>query len=337
MARMPACGTWRAAAIFAAALIAFPGAVLAHDPGLSALDVRVEADRIIATLALAASDARATIGPDSIDIRIDDVRLHAVVERRDFDEKNGARLVLAFDRRPGSRLAIQSLVPSQVAVGHRELVTIRSSEGNVLGERMVDARDSELAIDLSTVSSIQPAAFEFVRLGVEHILGGYDHLLFLAALLLGVRGLRSVIATVTAFTAAHSLTLAAAALGVLELPPSIVEPAIAASIVYVGLENLLRGKIDSRWKLTFAFGLIHGFGFAGALRELGLGTAAAELLTALGSFNAGVEIGQLAVVMLLWPVLQFVNTRPAMRLRVAPICSIAVVVAGSYWLVLRTL
>jgi hydrogenase/urease accessory protein HupE len=337
MARMPACGTWRAAAIFAAALMTFPGVVLAHDPGLSALDVRIETDRIVATLALAASDARATIGPDSIEVRIDDVRLQAVVEHRDLDEKNGARLVLAFERGRGSRLAIRSLVPGQLAAGHRELITIRSSDGRVLGERMFDARESELAIDLGAVSSAQPAAFEFARLGVEHILGGYDHLLFLAALLLGVRGLRSVVATVTAFTAAHSLTLAAAALGVLELPPSIVEPAIAASIVYVGLENLLRGTIDSRWKLTFAFGLIHGFGFAGALRELGLGTAATEMVTALGSFNAGVEIGQLAVVMLLWPVLQFVNTRPAMRLRVAPICSIAIVAAGSYWLALRTL
>jgi hydrogenase/urease accessory protein HupE len=143
-------------------------------------------------------------------------------------------------------------------------------------------------------------AWSYFVLGVEHILGGIDHLLFVLALLLIVHGSKRIIATVTAFTAAHSLTLAAATLGWVHVPGPPVEAIIALSIVFVASEVVHgaqgRPGLTERapWIVAFSFGLLHGFGFAGALAEVGLPQAAIPL--ALLTFNIGVEIGQLIFV-----------------------------------------
>src|SRR6185437_3327738 len=110
-------------------------------------------------------------------------------------------------------------------------------------------------------------ASSFVSLGISHILSGYDHLVFLAGLILAARTVRELLVALTAFTAAHSLSLALVVAGGVHAPPSIVEPLIAASIAWVGIENLLRDRSGSRWWVVFGFGLVHGFGFAGALLE----------------------------------------------------------------------
>jgi hydrogenase/urease accessory protein HupE len=140
----------------------------------------------------------------------------------------------------------------------------------------------------------------YFMLGVEHILAGVDHLLFVLSLLLIVRGFKRIAITVTAFTVAHSLTLAAATLGFVDVPGPPVEAAIALSIVFVASEVVrgLRNKpgltAHAPWVVAFAFGLLHGFGFAGALAEVGLPQKAIPL--ALFTFNVGVEIGQLLFV-----------------------------------------
>jgi hydrogenase/urease accessory protein HupE len=140
----------------------------------------------------------------------------------------------------------------------------------------------------------------YVRLGVEHILYGLDHLLFVLALLLLTRGAWRIVKTITAFTIAHSITLAAAGLGFVRVPVPPVEATIALSIVFVAAEVLRaqRGETGtaerSPWIVAFAFGLLHGFGFAGTLGKLGL--PAGEIPWALLTFNVGVELGQLAVV-----------------------------------------
>jgi hydrogenase/urease accessory protein HupE len=137
----------------------------------------------------------------------------------------------------------------------------------------------------------------YLRLGVEHIWGGVDHLLFVLALLLLVRGWRRVVATITAFTVAHSITLAAATLGFVHVPQKPVEAGIALSIVFVAAEIIrsrqgLPGLTEKApWVIAFAFGLLHGFGFAGALSEVGLPQNAIPV--ALLFFNVGVEVGQL--------------------------------------------
>ena len=143
-------------------------------------------------------------------------------------------------------------------------------------------------------------AWSYLLLGVEHILGGVDHLLFVLALLLIVRGGKRILITVTAFTVAHSITLVAATLGWIHVPGPPVEAMIALSIVFVAAEIVrgLRGKpgLTARapWIVAFSFGLLHGFGFAGALAEVGLPQKAIPV--ALVTFNVGVELGQLIFV-----------------------------------------
>lgn len=149
------------------------------------------------------------------------------------------------------------------------------------------------------------AALRFVKLGFFHILDGTDHLLFLLCLVIPLRRLRPLIAVVTAFTVAHSFTLIASAYGfapdALWFPP-LIETLIAVSIVYMALENIAGRNSHHRWMIAFAFGLVHGFGFSFALREK-LQFAGSHLVTSLLSFNIGVELGQLLVLILLIPAL----------------------------------
>lgn len=152
------------------------------------------------------------------------------------------------------------------------------------------------------------AALNFAHFGFLHILDGTDHLLFLFCLVIPFRRLRALIPVVTAFTVAHSITLIASAYNFapdfLWFPP-LIEVLIAASIVYMALENIVgAGSVQRRWMIAFGFGLVHGFGFSFALRQT-LQFAGSHLLTSLLSFNVGVELGQLLVLILLIPVLQF--------------------------------
>jgi hypothetical protein len=193
-----------------------------------------------------------------------------------------------------------------------------------------DSREMSIRVDAAgagrNVSS-------FLLLGVEHILTGYDHLLFLAALLLGGGGLGSLLKIVTAFTVAHSLTLALAVLGIVTVPDRLVESVIAASIVYVALENVLwPGAVSRRWLVSFLFGLVHGFGFASALDPLALPRT--SLAVALLGFNVGVETGQAAVVVVLLPALTWMQGQ-AWESGVVRTASLAVAVIGLAWLVQR--
>jgi hypothetical protein len=151
------------------------------------------------------------------------------------------------------------------------------------------------------------AALSFVKLGFGHILTGVDHLLFLLCLVIPFRRIRPLVAIVTAFTVAHSITLLASAAGfapdALWFPP-LIEVLIAASIVYMALENIVGAKLERRWLVAFGFGLVHGFGFSFALRE-SLQFAGAHLATSLLSFNVGVELGQLAVLAVAVPALNW--------------------------------
>lgn len=155
------------------------------------------------------------------------------------------------------------------------------------------------------------ASLMFVRLGVEHILGGIDHLLFILCLVIPFRRMRGLLPVVTAFTVAHSITLIASAAGLapsaLWFPP-LIETLIAASIVYMALENIVGARLERRWMIAFGFGLVHGFGFSFALRE-SLQFAGSHLLSALLSFNVGVELGQVLVLLAAIPVLDWLFRR----------------------------
>jgi hydrogenase/urease accessory protein HupE len=142
----------------------------------------------------------------------------------------------------------------------------------------------------------------FVLLGIEHILTGYDHIAFLVALVVVAPSFKAVLPIITAFTAAHSITLLLAALRVVSLNSRLVESAIAVSICYVAVENLFRKKATRRWLVAFCFGLVHGFGFASVLQTLIVGRA--NLVSSVVSFNVGVELGQLMIFAALLPLLR---------------------------------
>src|SRR6185295_14051828 len=175
----------------------------------------------------------------------------------------------------------------------------------------------------------------FIPSGTHHILIGPDHILFLIGLLLLGGSWMALVRIVTAFTIGHSLTLSLAALNVVAPPASIIEPAIALSIVFVGADNLVRGNgRDLRMWVALVFGLVHGFGFANVLREFGLPREA--LGWSLFSFNVGVEIGQLAVVLVVAVILSAIRQHSvALRQRVAFAGSIVVIAAGTFWFVQR--
>ena len=149
------------------------------------------------------------------------------------------------------------------------------------------------------------AAWQFVKLGFFHILGGIDHLLFVLCLVIPLRRLRPLVMVVTAFTVAHSITLVASASGLapsaLWFPP-LIETLIAASIVYLALENIVGARLERRWMIAFGFGLVHGFGFSFILRD-SMQFAGSHLVTSLLSFNLGVELGQIFVLALALPAL----------------------------------
>ena len=163
-----------------------------------------------------------------------------------------------------------------------------------------DARETRVAV--ATASESSRGAGSFFPLGIEHILTGYDHLLFLLALILRGGNLWSLLKIITAFTIAHSITLALAALGIFTLPDRLIEATIALSIAYVAAENLfLRKAVSHRWAVSFLFGLVHGFGFSNVLRELGLPREG--LMLSLLNFNLGVEAGQAVAVLIVVPLL----------------------------------
>ncbi|MEQ7125820.1 HupE/UreJ family protein [Actinopolymorpha sp. B11F2] len=154
-------------------------------------------------------------------------------------------------------------------------------------------------------TAVLTALGRFVVMGVEHILGGLDHVLFLAVLLIGARGLGSVVKVATSFTVAHSLTLALGAVGWVEVPGQVVEPLIALSIAYVAAENILGGESRHRLGIVFGFGLLHGLGFASTLNFTDGLTP--RLIGSLASFNLGIELGQVLLICVLFPLLLFIR------------------------------
>jgi hypothetical protein len=181
------------------------------------------------------------------------------------------------------------------------------------------------------------AFFRFVRNGISHILDGIDHLLFIICLLIPYRRIRPLVAIVTSFTVAHSITLIAAAFGLvpnaLWFPP-LIETLIAASIVYMAFENIIGSRWQRRWMVAFGFGLVHGFGFSFALSET-LQFAGTHLLTSLLAFNLGVEIGQLLVILLAVPLLNLIF-RKAIAERMGTIILSAILAhSGWHWMSTR--
>ena len=218
------------------------------------------------------------------------------------DDKVVLEMALSCPKSTGT-LAIRDDWPEVMGAHFQTVLSVRvPGRPSVEFAFLEDRRAATL--DLATAAGT--GWLSFIAMGVEHILGGLDHLLFLVALLALARGLWQSVTIVTGFTVAHSITLSLAVLGVVDVPSRIVEPLIAASIVWVAIENLLAPSgIGRRWLIAALFGLIHGLGFASALTELDLSRAA--LVRALVGFNVGVELGQIAFVVVVIPPLAWAS------------------------------
>ncbi len=254
-----------------------------------------------------------------------------------------------------NRLTITSRLIAQLPPGHRQFVEVRlGSNGQGIGEGFLVASADRLSFDLPSVAP--PVASrsgtttgeplrqihygEFFLLGVNHLLTGYDHLLFLAGLLIVCRSLLKAFQMLTLFTIAHSVTLTLVTLDLIKPSSAFVEPTIAASIAYIGVENILRPRADLSWRgaLTFVFGLVHGLGFASVLKELGVGTKGASgVFQPLLYFSLGLETTQLGLAVLVFPLLLWLRTQRIFISLWMPILSGLIALAGFYWLFERTL
>ncbi len=337
----------------------------AHEPGLSAVTLRVADSEIAAHLTFSRRELEALVPMDTdrngaasaaefvsvrpdikalaprlIEIRDDDQRLAPQVASTQLDASDALHVRLTFPRRTGSKLRVNALILDELARGHRQHVSVYGATGELIANRMLDANRSVFEFSLPNEAVAKKASWpfrQFLHLGVEHIVTGYDHLLFLFALLIVCRSFWSAWRIITSFTIAHSITLALATFDWVQLPSSLVEPLIAVSIIYVGLENLWRRDLHRRELLTFGFGLIHGLGFASVLRELGIGSAGSGAVVPLLAFNAGVELGQVAIALLLLPAMGQAQRLSTFFPRFATVCSVLVMLAGAYWLLERAM
>jgi hypothetical protein len=339
------------------------GSAGAHDPGLSLASLRLSPTQLTAHLTFARRDIETRLpidtdhdgtvtaaefaaarphldllAPGMLDISVDDQSVAAQHTAIELDQSDAIHVQLDFPLPTGTRLNVSSPLIAQLARGHRQYVSVRDAAGTLVTEHILDAERSAFALALAHVVAATPAALsflQFLRLGVEHMITGYDHVLFLFALLIVGNSVWSAAKLITSFTVAHSITLALATFNVVHLPPHVVEPLIAISIIYVGLENLWHRHLQHRWLLTFGFGLIHGLGFASVLRDLGIGGSRA--IVPLLAFNGGVELGQVAMALLVLPLVWQAQQLPRLVPHFATVCSALVTLAGTYWLLERTI
>ena len=339
-----------------ALLVVFSGRLSAHPAPFSYLDVVFRDGGIRGTLVIHVIDAAHELGVEPADLMRPEVvrqrsqQLGEILRPRILlrsshrlepewlstellPEDQAIKLTFQIvDEQPGAVIIDTNLFPYDP--NHQTFINIY--EGTELRQQLIyNARSDEHTYYLGTADGAIEVMKTFVPSGIHHIMIGPDHILFLVGLLLLGGSWVALLKIVTAFTVGHSVTLSLAALNVVTPPATVIEPAIALSIVFVGADNLVRGTgRDLRMWVALVFGLVHGFGFANVLREFGLPREA--LGWSLFSFNVGVEIGQLAIVLLVMAALSAIRRRSAtLRQRVAFAGSIVVIAAGTYWFVQR--
>lgn len=251
---------------------------------------------------------------------------YAVIE----DGHIGRFVVLYRFAAPPGPLTVRSTLHQVTTPEHRHLTSV--TRDGVVQEGLLEAARPAVTLDVVRRSRIA-TMWSFMMLGVEHIATGYDHLAFLVCLVIGARSVRAVVLVVTSFTIAHSITLALATFDLVALPPRLIESLIALSIAYVAVENLMGQEAVARYKVTFLFGLVHGFGFSNILRDMQLPRT--NLAASLFSFNAGVEIGQIVFVLVLFPLAAWLQARRTPLPRAA--VSLTVFGLAVFWFIERAL
>ncbi len=246
-------------------------------------------------------------------------------------EGNGVEIGMRFEcAEPPQSLQLRFELFGQLSFGHRHLAHQAGTPADATAVLFETEARWQLASGEHAPVGDNASIF---GLGITHILTGYDHLVFLLGLVLVGRRLTPLLVLVTAFTAGHMISFGLAALDMVVPDPGIIEPLIALSIAYVGVENWLVRDLSHRWMLAFPFGLLHGFGFGGAMRELAV--PADQLLPSLLSFNLGVEAGQIAVLAVMLPALWCLRRFAVFEQYGTQVLSGLIVVAGVGWFVER--
>ncbi|MFQ5567397.1 MAG: HupE/UreJ family protein [Paracoccaceae bacterium] len=346
------------------ALLALGAPARAHDPGMTVATVIVEERETLIELSIKGSDLERAAGVDLVGSgdRVDPARLDGAASAIGAHlratvgvEADSADCPLKVTELVAVEDGVLALMEApcgaaDAGLSYSSRLLQETNPATIQHVLLLKGDDSTPAaltrersrLEIQAPLSLTEVAVSYLASGAEHIFSGYDHLAFLLALLLWARGVWAVVKVVTAFTLSHSITLSLAVLDLVSLPGGLVEPLIAASIVAVALENFFDRRIERRWRVAFFLGFIHGFGFAGALREIGLPQDA--LLIALAFFNVGVEIGQVAIVAIVVPLLLAIDrltarapAAPARRPALVYAVSALIAGLGGYWFIERTL
>lgn len=318
-----------------ALLFALAATASAHDVSRSDSKIEIQGKEVRVALTLNPAELKNVSGaiPDAIlqhySVRSPEAPVESRIESYESLPGNLSRTrIFYLFPQDVTTLEVRSTLYEIMPAGHQHLMTVRLN--GTLHEAILDARTRRAAFSGVKATNFQ-TFWRFVRLGVEHIFTGYDHLAFLLGLLVATATLGSLVKVITSFTIAHSITLALATFSVLILPSRLTESLIALSIAYVAAENLFNFRAMKRYYITFLFGLIHGFGFSSVLREMDLPRP--SLALSLFSFNVGVEIGQITFVLLLFPLLQDLVKSGWKSLK--PAVSIVIACLAAYWFVQR--
>lgn len=357
---------WALALLAMWALTLWASPASAHKVGLSRGEYLVEGDTIAATLVFARGeimsmvsgldqDANGELVPEEVAASEDAIaravlgRVHISADGQPcapklravaLEEEDGLSIEGRFTcKNPPRTLAFElAELLGELSRGHRHVAF--TTVGSATVEHMTFRQQSAFRVHVESDAGeeLEPqssasVAWSYLLLGVEHIALGIDHLAFLFGLLLLGGRTKPMIVMITAFTLAHSVTLALAALDLFSLSPTIVEPAIALSVAYVGIENFVVKSSEKRWRITFPFGLVHGFGFAGVLGEIGLPKD--HVVMGLATFNLGVELGQLALLALVFPIILQLRKYLWFRDQGVKALSAGLTLAGLAWFIVR--
>jgi hydrogenase/urease accessory protein HupE len=269
-----------------------------------------------------------------IDLYADSEKVEGKIEKSDVETINDRpfaviNLNYQLEHKPDKLFLEYNMFLDDSDPSHANYATV-----NIDGEQQEGVFTYETReLEIGEVSFFQNLT-QFFLLGLEHIFTGYDHILFVISLLFGAMTIKNIFSLVTAFTIAHCLTLALATLEIVQLPSVLVESAIALSIIYVALINIFNPDSKHQPWLAFAFGLIHGFGFAGILSEMQLDES--HQTSSLLSFNIGIEIGQLSIVLVVFPILLWLKKLTFKPIKwVIPGTSVAILAFGLVWFIER--
>jgi hydrogenase/urease accessory protein HupE len=328
------------------------GTVRAHDVSQSesridvhGREVRVEFRLNLLELRYVDTNGNGFVSVDELDNSIariyGDVKQHYVVQGPELptqttlewyrvieDHVLDMELVYEFPQ-PVTQLSVTATLFQITQPGHQHLTS--ANLNGTTYEAVLNAGNPTATFTLSDTPALK-TFWSFLRLGVVHIFTGFDHLAFLVGLLIVTPNLKSLIKIVTSFTVAHSITLALATFDIVVLPSRLTESVIALSIAYVAAENLLGKRTMERYRITFIFGLAHGFGFSSVLREMELSRS--HLALSLFSFNLGVEVGQMAFVIALFPLVLYMEAS-SWRRQVQTGISAVILCLALYWFAQR--